>query len=220
MADTPEFLVPAPMPTGMQDVNGKCYMPDAKGALVPVETIKAQHLLEDQVVRGIMAFALALSDQIKRFKGHTFTDLGEFDALLAQEYGLTKGGAKGNRTYSTHDGLWSVEVRVADLIDFGPELQIAKSLVDQCLNEWSADAPAELRALVTRAFNTDKEGKINRSDVFTMLRMDFADPRWKEAMRAVRDAMRIVGSKSYLRFRMKEAFDAPYSTITIDLAAA
>ncbi|HBD91790.1 MAG: sulfate transporter [Rhodobacteraceae bacterium GWE1_64_9] len=213
-------IVPFPVPTGIVDVNGKPYMADAKGALVPVEAIKAQHKLEDGLVRKVMGFALALSAQISRFRGHTFTDLGEFDALLAQEYGLTKGGAKGNRTYSTHDGLFMVEVRVADQIDFGPELQIAKGLVDICLNEWSADAPAELRALVTRAFNVDKEGKINRSEIFMLLRLDFADARWQEAMRAVKDAMRIVGSKSYLRFRMREAFDAAWTTVTIDLAAA
>lgn len=213
-------IVPFPVPTGIVDVNGKPYMADAKGALVPIEAIKAQHKLEDGLVRKVMGFALALSAQISRFRGHTFTDLGEFDALLAQEYGLTKGGAKGNRTYSTHDGLFMVEVRVADQIDFGPELQIAKGLVDICLNEWSADAPAELRALVTRAFNVDKEGKINRSEIFMLLRLDFADARWQEAMRAVKDAMRIVGSKSYLRFRMRETFDAAWTTVTIDLAAA
>ncbi|GHC40893.1 sulfate transporter [Gemmobacter nanjingensis] len=213
-------IVPFTMPSGITDVNGKPYMADAKGALVPVEVIKAQHLLEDEVVRKIMGFALALSAQITRFRGHTFTDLGELDALLAQEYGLTKGGAKGNRTYSTHDSLFAVEVRVQDQIDFGPELQIAKTLVDECLNEWSADARPELRALVTRAFNTDKEGKINRSEIFTLLRLDVEDRRWKEAMRAVKEAMRVVGSKSYLRFRMREAFDAPWQTVTIDLAAA
>ncbi|MDO5622564.1 MAG: DUF3164 family protein [Paracoccus sp. (in: a-proteobacteria)] len=123
-------------------------MQDGKGALVPVELIKPQVLLEDETVRKIIGFGLALSEQIARFKAHTFTDLGDFDALLAQQYQATKGGAKGNRTYQTHDALMKVEIRIADLIDFGPELQIAKALVDECLNEWAADARAEIRAVV------------------------------------------------------------------------
>jgi len=213
-------IVPFEVPSGITEVHDKSYMADAKGALVPVELIKVQHLLEDAAVRKIMGFALALSAQITRFRGHTFTDLGELDADLAQKYGLTKGGPKGNRTYSTHDGLFAVEVRVQDQIDFGPELQIAKALVDECLNEWAIDARPELRALVTRAFNTDKEGKINRSEIFMMMRLDVEDARWNEAMSAVKDAMRVVGSKSYLRFRMRESFDAAWQTITIDLAAA
>ncbi|WP_304616955.1 DUF3164 family protein [Paracoccus sp. (in: a-proteobacteria)] len=213
-------FTPHPIPDGIVEAGGKRYMPDAKGALVPVELIKPQVQLEDETVRRIMGFALALSDQISRFKGHTVSDLGEFDALLAQEYDLRKGGPKGNRSYKTHDGLFEVEVRVQDQIEFGPELQIAKTLVDECLNEWAEDARAEIRAIVTRAFNTDKEGQINRSEIFMLLRLDITDERWRRAMRAIRDAMRVTGSKSYIRFWMREAHDQPRRAITIDLASA
>ena len=213
-------FTPHPIPDGIVEAGGKRYMPDAKGALVPVELIKPQVQLEDETVRRIMGFALALSDQISRFKGHTVSDLGEFDALLAQEYDLRKGGPKGNRSYKTHDGLFEVEVRVQDQIEFGPELQIAKTLVDECLNEWAEDARAEIRAIVTRAFNTDKEGQINRSEIFMLLRLDITDERWRRAMQAIRDAMRVTGSKSYIRFWMREAHDQPRRAITIDLASA
>lgn len=213
-------FTPHPIPDGIVEIHGKPYMGDGAGGFQPLETIKAQDKLEDEIVRKVMGFAIALSAQVSRFRGHTFTDLGEFDALLAQEYGVTKGGRKGNRTYRTVDGLYYVRVRVARLLDFGSSLQDAKALVDECLNEWSAEARPELRALVTRAFNTDQEGNINRSEIFTLLRLEIEDERWQSAMRAVRDAMRVVGSKAYLEFKMREAFDAPWTTVTIDLAAA
>ena len=211
---------PHPMPDGVKMIDGNRYMADAKGGYTPVELVKPQVQLEDEVVRKIMGYALALSGQITRFKGHTVADLGEFDALLAQEYKLTKGGPKGNRSYKTHDGLFEIEVRVQDQIEFGPELQIAKGLLDECLNEWAAEARPEIRAIITRAFNTDKEGKINRSEIFMLLRLEVDDPRWQAAMRAIRDAMRVTGSKSYIRFWMRESFDAPRVAVTIDLASA
>lgn len=213
-------FTPHPIPDGIVDVGGKRYMADAKGALVPVELIKPQNLLEDELVRKVMGFAMALSDQIGRFKGHTMTDLGEFDALLAQEYDMAKGGPKGNRSYKTHDGLYEIEVRVQDQVEFGPELQIAKSLIDECLNEWATDSRPEIRAIVTRAFNTDKEGQINRSEIFMLLRLQIDDERWQRAMQAIRDAMRITGSKSYIRFWKKDAADARRESVTIDLASA
>lgn len=211
---------PAYLPDTRVEVRGREYLPDATGRLTPVETIKAQHLLEHDMVRKVMGFAVALSEQIARFKGHTFEDLGSFDALLAQEYGMTKGGPKGNRTYSSFDGLMSIELRVADQLDFGPELQIAKGLLDECMNEWSADARPEVQAIITRAFNTDKEGKINRSEIFMLLRLEIDDERWLRAMRAVREAIRVIGSKQYLRFKMRPECDAAWATVTIDLAAA
>lgn len=207
---------------GVIHVGGKPYMEDTKGALVPLELIKPQVLLEDELVRKVMDFAVALSEQVARFKGHTMTDLGEFDALLDQEYGVQKRGnrGKGNRSYKTHDGLMEVEVRVQERIEFGPGLQTAKHLVDECLNEWSADARPEIRAIITDAFNTDQEGRINRAAIFSLFRLDIDDPRWQEAMRAVKDAMRVAGSKNQIYFRRAAGIGQPLLAITIDLAAA
>lgn len=212
---------PAPIPDGRETVNGKEYLIDPKGGLQPVETVKPQHLLEDEMVRRVIGFAVALSDQVARFKGHTFEDIGGFEALLQQEYGIPNGGkrgVRGNRTFMSHDGLFKVEVRISDHIEFGPELQVAKELVDECLNEWSEDANAFLRSIVTDAFSTDKAGQINRAQIFGLLRQDIDDPRWKRAMDAIRDAMRVVGSKTYVRCYKRDEPDAGWQAITIDLA--
>lgn len=214
------MTVQTPIETGRVDVNGVAHMYDAKGSLVPVTLIRPADLLEDETVRKIVGHAAELSAQVARFKEHTFDDISAFEAILKQEYELTKGGAKGNKTLMSHDGLFKVTVQVADQIDFGPQLQIAKALLDECLTEWSADSRPEIRAIVTRAFNTDKEGQINRAEIFMLLKLDIEDERWTSAMDAIRDAMRVVGSKTYVRCHRRAAFDAPWEAITIDLAKA
>lgn len=212
---------PAAIDDGTVEVRGKAYMTDAKGALVPVELVKPQHKIEDELVRKVIGFARDLSAQIGRFRGHTMTDLGEYDALLDQEYGgRPRASVKGNRTYQSFDGCLKIQVQVSDMIDFGPELQIAKGLIDECLNEWSDDARVEIRAVVTRAFNTDKEGQINRAEIFTLLRLDIEDERWCRAQDAIRDAMRVVGSREYVRFYERDRPDSAWRAITIDLAKA
>lgn len=213
-------FTPAPIPDGRKVIEGNTYMGDGKGGWQPIETIKAQHLLEDETVRKIVSYAVPLSEQVSRFKQHTFDDIGDFEAILSQEYGAKVGGRKGNKTLMTVDGLLKVQVAVSDRIDFGPEMQIAKELFDECLNEWSADARAELRGLVTDAFSTDKEGKINRALVFMLLRRESEDPRWKRGQDAIRDAMRVVGSTIYVRSYQRATHDAPWEAITIDLAKA
>src|SRR5690606_7595347 len=122
---------------GITVVNGRDHMADAKGRLVPLETIKPADKLQDEMVRKIMGYARDLSAQVTRFKVHTFDDIGAFEALLAQDYGSKVGGAKGNKTLMTFDGLMKIQVQVQDYIDFGPQLQIAKALIDECLNEWT-----------------------------------------------------------------------------------
>jgi len=216
----PSDFTPAPIPDGKVEVHGKTYMPTAKGGLMPIEMVKPLDLLKDGVVRKVMGYAIALSQQVSRFLGHTFRDIGSLEALMAQEYGAKLGGAKGNITLYTYDGLFKIEVRVQDHLDFGPEVQIAKALFDECLVEWSADSRAEIRSLVTDAFRTDKAGQISRSGIFTLLRTESDDPRWNEALRALRDAMIVIGSKTYVRMWMRPTCDARWSSVTIDLARA
>jgi Protein of unknown function (DUF3164) len=213
-------FTPAPIPDGRITLADRTFMADAKGNLVPVGMIKPQHLMEDQLVRDEIGWAVALSEQITRFKQHLFDNLGAFEALLAEHYGAKIGGKKGNKTLMTVDALMKITVQVADNIVFGPELQIAKTLVDECLNEWATGSRDEIRTIVTRAFNTDKAGQINRAEIFMLLRLDIDDARWKWAMDAIRDAMRVEGSKTYVRAHIRTTPDAPWQAVTIDLAKA
>lgn len=206
--------------THIHEVGGKPYRQDTRGALVPESAIKPMDLLQDEQVRKMVGFARDLSGQIARFKGHTYDDIGSLQALIAQEYGAKIGGQKGNITLTSFDGLLKVQVQVQDQIDFGAELQAAKELVDECLREWAANSRDEIRALVTRAFQVDTTGKINRAEIFMLLRVEILDPRWNRAMDAVRNSIRVIGSKSYVRFFEREAPDAAWRPITIDLASA
>jgi hypothetical protein len=208
--------------TGTVVMNGKVYWPDAKGNLVPDANVRAQDKLQDESVRKIMGFALALSAQIARFKAHSMADLSSLDAIFEQQYGFVSRGnrGKGNRTYMSFDGCMKVTVQVADFIAFGPELQVAKGLVDECLTDWASDARAELQALVTGAFDVDKEGQISRTRICSLLKLVISDERWLRAMEAVKDAQRVVGRKEYVRFEMRSGPQDGWIAVTIDLANA
>jgi hypothetical protein len=73
---------------------------------------------------------------------------------------------------------------------------------------------------VTKAFNTDKEGKINISEILSLLRLEIQDERWKKAVQATRDAMRVVGTKSYVRCYTRTDAKAAWEPIVIDVAKA
>lgn len=205
---------------GVTMVAGRPMMVDAKGRLVPLSTVKPIDKLKDETVRKMVHFARELSEQIGRFRGHCFDDVGSLQALIAQEYSATIGGAKGNISLTSFDGTMKVSVQVSDQIEFGPELQEAKKLVDVCLSDWATGSRDELIAIVNRAFNVDKEGQINRAELFMLLRVEIEDARWQSAMRAIRDSIRIIGSKTYIRFHERPTGDGQWRPITIDLAAA
>ncbi|WEO73809.1 DUF3164 family protein [Agrobacterium vitis] len=205
---------------GVTLVNGKEYMANAKGALVPLELVKPQEKLRDESVRKVMAYAVDISARIARFRAHCMDDLDALDAMLEQEYGAKSGGIKGNRTYQTIDGLMRVSVAINDFETAGPELQVAKSLIDECLNEWTSDARVEIRALITRAFDTDKEGKVNLKEIKKLTKLAIEDERWVQAVRAINDAINVAYSKQYIRFHVRKSVQDEWTAVTVDIAKA
>ena len=205
---------------GVVVVGGNKYMTNAQGHMVPLDLVAPEDQLEDQAVRKIFSYAEPLSAEIARFKAHTFGDVKSYQALLAQEYGAKAGGEKGNVTLMSFDGLLKVQVSIADLIEFGAQLQTAKVLVDECLREWSAESRTEIRAIITRAFSVDQAGKVKRAELLSLLRLEIADERWLEAMRAIRNSMKPVGTKEYVRFYRRASREAGWEAVTIDLASA
>jgi len=202
------------------DVGGDTYLRDAKGNLVPLTTVKTSDLLMDEVVRSLLGRAAAKSAALTEFKTDAFDQVQALLGIMAQQHGTSMGGRKGNLTLTSYDGLMKVQVQVADQIEFGPELQVAKTLIDQCLTEWASGSAAELRAIVNRAFSVEKEGQINRSELFMLLRVEIADERWKRAMDAIRESMRVIGSREYIRFYQRDRRDGPWTQVILDLASA
>lgn len=212
-------MMDASHPAAVQ-VGDALYLRDAKGNLVPITAVKPVDLLMDETVRGIIGRATAASDLVRTFKRETFANITALQELIAQQYGTTLGGKKGNITLTTIDGCAKVQLQVADLIEFGPELQAAKILIDECLAQWAADSGVEIRALVNRVFQVDKEGQINRAELFMLMRVEIADERWQRAMLAIRESIRVIGSREYVRFYRRATPDAAWQAITVDMAAA
>lgn len=195
------------------------YRQNSQGHLVPIETIKAIDLARDQLVREIVAHAVAISRQIAAFKAQTFGDIEAFVDLSAEEYGAKIGGKKGNVTLMSFDGRYKIQRAIAEHICFDERLQAAKALIDECIIAWSQNADTKIQLLVNSAFQVDKEGKINVGRVLGLCRIAITDDRWMRAMRAISDAVQVVGSKAYVRVYERDAVGV-YQPIALDVATA
>lgn len=197
------------------------YLRNGKGHLVPLSAVRPEDQLQDELVRKIMAYGEDLQAEIGRYKAHVFADIGAFDALLAQKYGAeTSEETRGNRTLSTYDGSLQIKVRLAERMTFGPELQQAKALLDQMIQERAGSADPFLVALVNQAFNVGTEGRVDVASILALRRMEFDDPRWSRVCQAIDEAKRPDGTKQYVTLhRRKEQPQKGYDLVAIDLAA-
>ncbi len=196
----------------------KEFMEDAQGRLVPLPNVKAEDKLEDQLVSTLYEKATDLQTSIKGFKVMAFDEVESFVDLLAEKYSVSKGGKKGNMTLTSYDGKTKVVVSVSEFIQFGPQLQIAKELIDECILEWSQGSNDHITALVNHAFRVDKNNRVNTQAILGLRRLEIREDKWIKAMEAITDSIRVADSKSYIRFYQRPSADADWKAVSLDIA--
>lgn len=194
------------------------FRPDAKGRLIPLAAIKPIDLARDELVQEIIQRAKAASAALADFKNRTFDDIGAFVDLSAERYDARLGGAKGNVSLVSFDGRYKVQRAIQDTLTFDEGLQAAKSLIDECVHEWSEGARPEIQALINDAFQVDKAGNISTGRILGLRRLDIKDEKWLRAMDALNDSVRVQCSKSYIRVYERVGNTDQYRAIPLDIA--
>ncbi|HIC6420121.1 TPA: DUF3164 family protein [Salmonella enterica subsp. enterica serovar Newport] len=195
------------------------YWIDARGVMTPADMVKPIDKDRDALVGEIIERALPLHKGLAEFKLAVFADTQAFRELSGEMYGAKVGGEKGNMTFYSWDGVWKVNVAIAERLAFDERLQAAKALIDECLKDWMEGSRPEVISLIDEAFQVDKEGEVSTSRILRLRRQNITDERWLNAMRAINDAILIVGSKKYVRLYQRSGDSNQYVPLSLDLAA-
>mgnify|MGYP001085237269 FL=1 len=195
------------------------YMRNAQGHLVPLELVKPIDQERDRLVRELVALAKDLNARLVAGKSKMFGDVAAFVELSAEQYGVKRGGTKGNITLPTYDGAFKLQIATAENVTFDERLQAAKTLIDECINEWAKGSRPEIMVLVQQAFQTDKEGNLNVGRILGLRRLEIADPRWQEAMKAISESVQVIGTKQYVRLYERVGDSDRYVPIALDMVA-
>lgn len=216
IANTAPQLTPVEA-TATAPVVPEGYMQNAKGHLIPADKVKPVDKLRDEVVKDMIAIAIDVRAQMQVAKRKLFDNFNDFVALSAQEYDVQMGGKKGNTTLLSYDGKYKVQLAVSENIVFDERLQVAKTLIDECLTDWTQDSNDNIKALINQAFQVDKEGNISTGRVLALRSLDINDVKWDRAMDAISDAIQVTDTKEYIRFYERDEQGA-YHQISLDFS--
>lgn len=201
-----------------QNVIPAGYRQKYDGSLIPESMIRPIDRLRDELVQELVHKARDVRQVLLDFKAETFSDIGAFVAMSADEYGVDLGGNKGNVTLQSFDGRYKIQRAIAESIGFDERLQVAKALIDECIHKWTADSQDELKVLINDAFRVDKEGNINTGRVLGLRRLQITDTTWMRAMTAIGESIQSNGSKSYVRIYERQGNEGKWQAISLDLA--
>ncbi|MDO5648842.1 DUF3164 family protein [Paracoccus sp. (in: a-proteobacteria)] len=197
---------------------------DPQGRTVPDSMITPADRMKDELAIRLADEAEALQAQIAAFKNRALDDMAAAKALLFEQYGVKIGGPKGGFSVRSYDGATMAEVSVADRIVFGPELQAAKALIDECIEDWAEGVNDNLRILVEDAFAVNKAGRIDTKRVLGLRKLPMKDEagrpdaRWLRAMDAITDALIVDQTATYIRFYRRDPRTNAMAQIGLDFS--
>ncbi|RBQ28389.1 DUF3164 family protein [Aliarcobacter vitoriensis] len=204
----------------MPTVNEKGMWRNKEGDFIHPDMITPDKQLEDEVVEKLIDSAIVVQNRMINFKAKAFEECYGFVDLLRQKYDMERITSRsGAVTLKNFDGTKAVEIQVAKLISFDQKLSLAKEKIDEYLTLKTNGADAEIQTLITRAFDV-KNGKVDAKQILSLKSYPISHELWKEAMSMIDDAIEIVGTKSYIRFKHRKngEVDGSLEHIVLDLA--
>lgn len=220
----PSTNLMSPIPTSIptQLMNGVPYVNKGRGELIALSAVKPEHIEEDELVRRLTVKAAGYNRLLAAFRAEVFEEVVAYRELLADKYGVKRRGSKGNITLSTVDTSLRLTIQVSETLTFGPELEVAKEIIDGCIRRWSAGSNDNIRALIDQAFQVDKQGKLNTDRILGLKRLKIVDEtgEWEQAMGIISDSVRVMASKEHARFYRIAKDTGSSARIALDLANA
>lgn len=202
----------------MNKIDLSQYRQDARGNLIPIENIKEIDLDRDELVKEIFAAIETPMRELEQARRNGIEDVRAFVELAAEKYGA-KPSKKGNVTLHSFDGELRVTVAMADVLTFDERLTAAKTLIDECLDEWTQDSRQELKTIVQQAFDVNKEGNISTAKVLGLRRLNIEHEKWQRAMTAIDDSIHTQTTREYIRIHRRDENGA-YVLVSPELGKA
>jgi hypothetical protein len=196
------------------------FVLDRKGNLIKKELVKPIDKARDKLVRAIVTDAQKVNGALSDFKEAALVAVADFVDESAQKYNAKPGGQKGNMSLYTFDGEHKVEISISENKAFDERLQVAKSLIDECIKDWMKGSNKNIQALVQDAFRVDRQGKVSVERILGLRRLEIEDERWESAMDAIADSIQITSSKRYIRVYQRKPDGSGYDPIPLDAANA
>lgn len=192
------------------------YMRDAQGRLVPVENVKEIDLMQNALVKDLLSKVRDQSRRLAALKAEILSEIEAFVELCSEQYGVKRGGGKGNVSLVSYDGTQKITRAMDELISFGPQLQAARALIEECLEDWTSDARNEVKVIVQDAFRVDSQGRLSTSRILGLRRLNIQDERWQSAMQAIADSVQVIGRTTYVRAYQRTDTNGTWSIVPLN----
>lgn len=190
---------------------------DGMGNPVPPRYVPPVDKRRDKLVTRLVEKAQKTSKQLEALRQETLDAIEAYLTSVQKDYKINERTVEGNKRLSDFSHSVRLELKKGKYIDFDERLNVAKGLIDDCIEKWSEGSDDRIKALVDQAFQVNERGRLNKDRILGLQKLKFKDPTWTKAMKLINDSIQVVGSRDYVTFHVRNK-KGDWESIPLDIA--
>ncbi|OGG93574.1 MAG: hypothetical protein A2508_10315 [Candidatus Lambdaproteobacteria bacterium RIFOXYD12_FULL_49_8] len=201
-------------------LNQQPFWQDSQGRLIPESQVRPEDQAKDRMIEEIAQSWKEAQANLIHLKRWVYSEVGAYLSVLSSKYGAKSKPPESGLTIKDFSGRFKLQIQVASIISFDEKLQIAKGLIDQCIERWSRNSDPKLVTVIKDAFRVNQQGKISIPRILGLRNLSIDDVDWERAMEAITDSVLIEHTKKYVRlYERDEEAEGGYKALPLDIAA-
>jgi len=187
----------------------------ADGDNIPAKFVPAMDKKKDRYALKMAKKAKDLNNRITEFKQEMMED-GD---SIWEEMQAAENVRTGKLGYSitSFDKSVKIEVNQSTRIEFDGQIEIAKTLITEYLDDKLNEADADIKQLVHHAFESNK-GQLDTKKVIGLFKWNIKHDKWVRAIELIKKSMTTNLSKRYATIMVKDA-NGEYKDIKLNFSA-
>lgn len=189
------------------------------GSFIDLTTLEPRKQLRHELVTKLFPMAEAEEARLISLKRLALTEMHAYRDMMMEEYGIKVTGSLGGFSLRSECGTMLVKLDITSHITFTEELQSAKALIDRFLEEeLKKGGSPYVAAIVEKVFRINSKGRLDTYGILGLQSHKFDDSLWKQAMKAIDDAICRDSSTSYIRFYRVDPDRKVETIVALDMA--
>ncbi len=190
---------------------------NSQGNPVAASYVTPRDKKRDAMVERLVKKALACQQKIAALRREVDEEFEAYMNYVATKHNMQPNPG-GNQQFTNFSGNKRVSVKRQGYIDFNEDINLAKQVIDGCLEKWSEGGNNNLKVVVFDAFKVDKKNQLDKQRILDLRNYNVKDKDWDKAMKLIDSAIYIASRKDYAGFQIREGKNQPWRTVPLDIA--
>lgn len=145
---------------------------------------KAARILESELATDLVVAAKRKSEELTQFKSLAINKVSALRKNLLENYNVNPRGELGGISFTSKNKQYSVQLSINRQITFGVELEAAKELINEFIDENLKGSNEVIRKIMTSVFKINKAGRLDTAGILKLRDHKFSHPingngRWR-----------------------------------------